>query len=183
MRGRATSVHLFGCPFDLSFNIVGQWIKLFGQITEGPFLSGDAVQVYVVLERDMPAILPIEGARISVVYRGIDQICYNCYAPGHLQRSCYKTGNWFEYLYGLQARYNIPTNYFKELREREHPNYQRSFYIWGFFAQRLADTNGVQTINLFQPYNQVFSLKTTLIYSMCCLFGKCYFPLFLLSVT
>jgi hypothetical protein len=73
------------------------------------------------LNQLMPAMLPIEGYRVSVQHRDMPYYCYNCLAQGHQRKDCPNASvSWFKYLGWLQFTYNIPDNYFVEFRQENN---------------------------------------------------------------
>jgi hypothetical protein len=109
-------------------------MKIFGKIVDGPELRDDYVQTGIILDRELPPLLPIEGSRVRVTHSELPRICYNCFNQGHLQRDCRQQRvAWFDYLRWLQKFYNIPDNYFREFREdltisRMEAGFSPSFY-------------------------------------------------------
>lgn len=87
-------------------------------MVDGPTRIDNCIEASVILTHEVPALLPIEGAAVGVRYAGMTMQCFNCFKRGHMKVNCTNPKvSWLAYLHRLQGQFNIPHNYFKELRD------------------------------------------------------------------
>jgi hypothetical protein len=67
------------------------------------------VRAGLILRREIPAVLPVGGARLYVNYFGMGKICYNCFRKGHIRRDCSNPAmGWLDYLVDLKQTFGVP---------------------------------------------------------------------------
>ena len=71
---------------------------------------------YVVqmrIDRPIPQILPIDGRRIRIYYKGIRKQCNNCFEFGHLKRDCKeRRKEWAEYVSSMMESTGFESDLF-----------------------------------------------------------------------
>jgi len=78
------TVKLFRYPLEMPLDFLSPWLQIFGHVVSGPFRSElGGVYVEMLLKRELPPFLPVEGYQVRVTFDGMPMICYNCFRRGH----------------------------------------------------------------------------------------------------
>jgi hypothetical protein len=65
------------------------------------------------IDRPIPQILPIDGRRIKIYYKGIRKQCNNCFGMGHLKRDCKeRRKEWAEYVSSMMESTGFESDLF-----------------------------------------------------------------------
>jgi hypothetical protein len=67
------------------------------------------LSVDVILRKHIPALLPIKGKRVKIVYAGIPAFCNKCWKLGHAHWECKEPNktNWLEFVADLYINDNV----------------------------------------------------------------------------
>ena len=93
-------VKVEGCDYRVEPEMILKWLGKFGEVksdlVEDVFEDGEdsegenATGIYSVkvkLNHNIPQLLPMDGKRVKIYYRGIQKLCTKCFG-GHLSRNC-----------------------------------------------------------------------------------------------
>jgi hypothetical protein len=63
----------------------------------------------VILQKHIPALLPIKGKQVKIIYSGIPAFCNNCWKIGHAHWECKETHktNWLEFVGDLYINNDV----------------------------------------------------------------------------
>jgi len=104
-------VKIEGCDYRVSKDMILSWLSLYGEVlsdvvedvfedsedSEGTNATG-IYSVKMKLNDNIPQLLPMDGRRIKVYYRGINKLCTSCFGR-HARRDCKnKKAQWVDYV-------------------------------------------------------------------------------------
>jgi len=104
-------VKIEGCDYRVSKEMILSWLGLYGEVlsdvvedvfedsedSEGTNATG-IYSVKMKLSDDIPQLLPMDGRRIKVYYRGISKLCTSCFGR-HTRRDCKNEKvQWIDYV-------------------------------------------------------------------------------------
>ena len=104
-------VKIEGCDYKISEDMILSWLTPYGDIkselVEDVFEDSEdsegtnATGVYSVkmrLTSDIPQLLPMDGRRVKIYYRGIRKLCTSCFGK-HFRKDCKKEKvQWIDYV-------------------------------------------------------------------------------------
>ena len=104
-------VKIEGCDYKISEEMILSWLGTYGEVqselVEDVFEDSDdsegtnATGIYSVrvkLNCDIPQLLPMDGRRVKIYYRGIRKLCTVCFGK-HLRKDCRNEKvQWIEYV-------------------------------------------------------------------------------------
>ena len=114
-------VKIKNCKWALKEEEIVEWMEGFGKVVvplaEEVLDLGECVDeddededdlgtgnywITMELERPIPQFIPMCGKKIEIYYRGMRQVCVNCYMPGHKKRDCVvEKREWMDYVSGF----------------------------------------------------------------------------------
>jgi len=116
---RYTFVKIEGAEYQLKEETVKRWLSNFGTLmddivedeeklcVEGEE-GGELKEIVnhtgtytakMALNKPIPHLLPMDGKRIKIYYRGISKLCGNCFRQGHKRETCQRIKrDWLDYL-------------------------------------------------------------------------------------
>ena len=64
-----------------------------------PTIATGDISVVMKLRKNIPSFLPMFGKKIRITYRGMQDVCANCYGVGHQKSTCknHRT-DWLDYV-------------------------------------------------------------------------------------
>ena len=93
-------VKVEGCDYRIEAEMILKWLGKYGEVksdlVEDVFEDGEdsegenATGIYSVkvkMNHNIPQLLPMDGRRVKIYYRGIQKLCTKCFG-GHLCRNC-----------------------------------------------------------------------------------------------
>ena len=93
-------VKVEGCDYRVEAEMILKWLGKYGEVkselVEDVFEDGEdsegenATGIYSVkvkLNQSIPQLLPMDGRRVKIYYRGIQKLCTKCFG-GHMSRNC-----------------------------------------------------------------------------------------------
>ena len=104
-RGEGRRVKIKNCKWSLKEEEIEKWMESYGKvlvpITEethdmqdsDPDLDEDPIGtgnywLTMRLDKPIPQFIPMLGRKIEIYYRGMKQVCVNCYEAGHKKNDC-----------------------------------------------------------------------------------------------
>ena len=107
-------VKIEGCDYRVSKEMILSWLSFYGEVlsdlvedvfedsedSEGTNATG-IYSVKMKLTDSIPQLLPMDGRRIKVYYRGISKLCTSCFGK-HVRRDCKNEKvQWIDYVYNF----------------------------------------------------------------------------------
>lgn len=104
-------VKIEGCDYKISEDMILSWLASYGEIkselvedvfedsedSEGTNATG-VYSVKIKLMNDIPQLLPMDGRRVKIYYRGIRKLCTSCFGK-HFRRDCKNEKvQWIDYV-------------------------------------------------------------------------------------
>ena len=73
----------------------------------------------MIMKKELPEIVPLEGLRLKIQYRGVTKLCSGCYGE-HLRKTCKeKKLTWFDYIKKFRnENQDIPDDFYGDVIER-----------------------------------------------------------------
>ena len=118
-------VKVEGTDYRIKKEMILDWLTLWGQpmsdITEETFeeeatVGGSGTGIYSLkmkMDREIPQLLPMDGKRVKIFYRGIGKLCTNCFMPHNRTQCKNEKVLWIKYVEEfMKAHENIPSNYY-----------------------------------------------------------------------
>ena len=107
-------VKIEGCDYRVPVETIIKWLNLYGEVksdlVEDVFEDGEdsegenATGIYAVkvkLTHNIPQLLPMDGRRVKIYYRGIQKLCTKCFGK-HMSRNCSEQKvPWLSYVKGF----------------------------------------------------------------------------------
>jgi hypothetical protein len=140
-------VKIEGCNYRVPIDIIMRWLENYGEIVseivedvfedEEDSEGTNATGIYAVkmkLTNSIPQLLPMDGRRIKVYYRGIQKLCTKCFGE-HMSRNCNEEKvKWLDYVDNfMQTHWEIQEDLYGNWnniieRERRQKKINREHY-------------------------------------------------------
>ena len=118
-------VKVEGTDYRIREEMILNWLSLWGQpmsdLKEETFeeegaVGGSGTGIYSVkmkLDREIPQLLPMDGKRVKIFYRGIEKLCTNCFRQHNRAQCKDQKVPWIAYVEDfMKANGNIPKGYY-----------------------------------------------------------------------
>ena len=154
-------VKIEGCDYRVPIETIMKWLENYGEVVselvEDVFEDDEdsegtnATGIYAVkmkLTSDIPQLLPMDGRRIKVYYRGIQKLCTRCFG-NHMSRNCSEEKvKWLDYVDNfMQTSPEIERDLFgnwNDIVERERRQKQINRDHYESKQQTQAESNQVE---------------------------------------
>ena len=153
----STQIKITGCEYKVSSQQLKEVLSHWGTVTSEPKEEvfhdphdtdgTNRTGVYVVrmiLENEIPELIPFSGLRIKIQHPDIKKLCTSCYGE-HLRKTCNKAGRtWFEYVEDFIV---------------ENPDITKEFY--GSTLERMKKISGIKELTKRRPTLEDFGIPKT----------------------
>ena len=172
-------VKVTGCEYKVSENKLRAGLSHWGTITseikeelfidphdsEGTNRTG-VYMLKMIVDQEIPEILPIEGLRVKLQYQGVKKLCTACFGK-HLRKNCDGSKiTWADYIRTFkESNLDIPDEFYGENLERfektKKAQENRNLFVpprneeeWLAMLKRLRKTSGPNPVDYNLPITE-----------------------------